>query len=134
MYNFNFYLPTKIIFGQPLQDVLPQQLSELNARKILLVSDRGLQEAGILLPVQDCIEKAGIHTTSFLDVSSNPTSDEVMTGLALAKEHQVEALIAFGGGSPIDVAKGIAMLLANGGAYADYQWGSRKIEKRRVFC
>ncbi len=130
MQSFNFHLPTKISFGQPVQEALPFQLAALNARKILLVSDRGLQETGILDTVQNCIKDAGVEVTSYLDVSSNPTSDEVMAGLTLAQERKIEVVVALGGGSSIDVAKGIAMLMANGGAYADYQWGGRKIEKR----
>jgi alcohol dehydrogenase class IV len=67
---------------------------------------------------------------TFTAVTSNPTSDEVATGLTVAREYKVDAVIALGGGSPIDVAKGIALLLANGGAYADYQWHGKVITRR----
>ena len=130
MKPFNFQLPTKIIFGQPAQEALPAELAGLDAGKALLVSDKELERVGLVGQIQGALQKAGIDIISYTAVSSNPTTDEVMAGLKLANDHQADAIIALGGGSPIDVAKGIALLLANGGTYADYQWGGKAITKR----
>ena len=61
----------------------------------------------------------------FTDVQSNPTVRDVLAGLAACG--QAEALVAVGGGSVIDVAKGIGLLATNGGSYADYQWRGQPI-------
>jgi alcohol dehydrogenase class IV len=130
MDKFNFHLPTKIIFGQTTQDVLPLELAELDANTVLLVSDPGLDQLGLVAQMATSLQQAGVAVVTFTAVSSNPTSDEVAVGLTTAREHKVDAIIALGGGSPIDVAKGIALLLANGGAYADYQWHGKVITQR----
>jgi alcohol dehydrogenase class IV len=78
------------------------------------------------------IEAAGFGVSTFTEVSTNPTTAEVHAGLVIGQEQGIEALVALGGGSAIDVAKGIAMLMANGGAYADYQWGGKPITRRSL--
>ncbi len=130
MNNFTFHLPTKIVFGQPAVEALPVELAILDTKKVLLVSDPGLAQIGFVEQIQAAVQDAGIEVTVFTAVSTNPTTDEVAAGLNLAREHQTDALIALGGGSPIDVAKGIALVLANGGSYADYQWGGKPITQR----
>lgn len=130
MNKFAFHLPTKILFGQPAREALPVELAALNAKKVLLVSDPGLSQIGLVEKIQEALQNTGIDVAVFTAVSTNPTTDEVAAGLNLAREHQADALIALGGGSPIDVAKGIALVLANGGSYADYQWGGKPITRR----
>jgi alcohol dehydrogenase len=130
MTAFTYHLPTKIVFGQPAQEAVAAELKTLGASHALLVSDPGLVALGLVGELTKAIEAAEIAVSSFTDVSSNPTTDEVHMGLALAEEQEVDAVVSLGGGSPIDVGKGIAMLLANGGRYADYQWGGAQITKR----
>lgn len=128
--QFSYHLPTKIIFGQPALEALQNELANLNAKQLLLVSDAGLAQLGLVEQFVAGLKRAKFSVTPFTEVSSNPTTTEVAAGLALAREQNAQALIAVGGGSAIDVAKGIAMLLANGGTYADYQWGGRPITQR----
>ncbi len=130
MDRFSFHLPTKILFGQAAQELLPLELAKLDAKNVLLVSDPGLDQLGLVVQMATSLQQAGIAVVTFTAVSSNPTSDEVAAGLTTAREHEVDAVVALGGGSPIDVAKGIALLLANGGAYADYQWHGKAITER----
>ncbi|HMR62949.1 MAG TPA: iron-containing alcohol dehydrogenase [Anaerolineae bacterium] len=124
---FIYHLPTKIIFGQPAAEAIKAELTALDVKRVLFVSDPGLAQAGLVEPITAALAAGGFQITLFTAVSSNPPTTEVAAGLALAQEHNIQALIALGGGSPIDVAKAIAMLLANGGSYADYQWGGRLI-------
>ncbi len=127
---FTFTLPTQLIFGQPALPALASQLGALNASRVLLVSDRGLAQLGC--PERFCagMQEAGHQVATFTEISTNPTTVEVAAGLAAADAHGAQALVALGGGSAIDVAKAIAMLMANGGAYADYQWGGKPITVR----
>lgn len=128
--QFTFHLPTKIIFGQPAVEALPSELTHLKAKQVVLVSDSGLVQLGVVEQFVTGLHRAGFNVTPFTEVSSNPTTTEVTAGLALARKQEAQVLIALGGGSAIDVAKGMAMLLANGGTYADYQWGGQAITRR----
>lgn len=130
--QFSYHLPTKITFGQPALEALQTHLTDLKANQLLLVSDAGLAQLGIVDQFVTGLNQAGFSPTPYTGVSSNPTTTEVAAGLALAQEKSVQALVALGGGSAIDVAKGIAMLLANGGTYADYQWGGKAITQRSL--
>jgi alcohol dehydrogenase len=128
--QFCYYLPTKIIFGQPVVEALALELAVLKLERVLLVSDPGLVQVGLVEQISQGLSQSGARLTTFSQVSSNPTTTEVAAGLALAQEQGVELLVALGGGSALDVAKAVAMLLANGGSYADYQWGGRAITRR----
>ena len=129
---FTYHLPTKIIFGQSVLEALSNELDLLMAQRLLLVSDPGLAEVGLVEQILAGLSARGREIVSFTAVSSNPTSAEVAAGLALAREMDAQAIIALGGGSPIDVGKGIAMLMSNGGSYADYQWGGKAITQRSL--
>lgn len=130
MHSFNFHLTTKIVFGQPAHEVLPDELSAMKAQTVLLVSDRGLVQLGLVSQFETVLQRGGVRVIPFTSVSSNPTSDEVTAGNTVAQEAKVDAVVALGGGSPIDVAKGIALLLANGGLYTDYLWAGKEIAHR----
>ena len=130
--SFTYHLPTKIIFGQPALEAIQAELIALKAKRILLVSDPGLVHLGLVGQLETGLGQAGYEVLTFTEVSSNPTSTEVAAGLDQARERRAQAIIGLGGGSAIDVGKAIAMLLANGGAYADYQWGDEVITKRSV--
>jgi len=130
MFNFNFHLPTRIIFGRSVRDALPVELAGMGARTILLVTDPGLTQIGLTSQITDPLIREGLAVPTFSAITSNPTSDEVEAGAAIAREIKADTIVALGGGSPIDVAKGIALVLANGGAYADYQWGGKAITRR----
>ena len=129
---FTYHLPTKIIFGQPALEALNNELNLLAAQRVLLVSDPGLADIGLVEHLRAGLNAEGRVITAFTQVSSNPTSAEVTAGLALAQEMQAQAIVALGGGSPIDVGKGIAMLMSNGGSYADYQWSGSPITRRSL--
>ncbi len=130
MTNFNFHLPTKIIFGQPFLETLLWELAGMSADNVLLVADPGIAQLGLISQLKDSLIQEGLAVSTFTSVTSNPTSDEVEAGVAIAREFGRDTVVALGGGSPIDVAKGIALLLANGGTYADYQWGGKEIIHR----
>ena len=129
---FTYHLPTKIIFGLPALEALGSELGKVDAQRVLLVSDPGLADIGLVEHLRAGLGSEGRVITPFTQVSSNPTSAEVAAGLTVAREIGAKAIIALGGGSPIDVGKGIAMLLSNGGSYVDYQWGGEPIKHRSL--
>ncbi len=130
--SFTYHLPTKIIFGQPALESLRAELAALKAERVLLVSDAGLARIGLVEQFRAGLSDDGRQVGAFADIGTNPTTAEVTAGLAQAQELNSQAIVALGGGSAIDVAKAIAMLMANGGSYADYQWGGRTISQRSL--
>jgi alcohol dehydrogenase class IV len=127
---FTFDLKTKITFGKPVKSALPAELAALGVDRVLLISDPGLEKLGLVADLTEALTAQQCTVSTFTRVTSNPTTDEVAAGLEMARAENVGAVVALGGGSPIDVAKGIAMLLANGGTYTDYQWGGNTITQR----
>lgn len=130
--SFTYHLPTKIIFGQPALEALRAELAALQAERVLLVSDAGLARIGLVEQFRAGLSDDGRQVGAFADIGTNPTTAEVTAGLAQAQDLNSQAIVALGRGSAIDVAKAIAMLMANGGSYADYQWGGKAISQRSL--
>ena len=127
--TFTFYSPTKIIFGQPAGESLNAELDALSATRLLLVSDPILAQLEWAQRICLGLKEAGYVVSRFINVGSTPSASEVAAGLAMAREQGVQAVIALGGGSVMDVAKAIAMLLTNGRSCADYLHDSASIER-----
>jgi alcohol dehydrogenase len=127
--TFTFYSPTKIVFGQPADESLNAELDALSATHLLLVTDPILAQLEWAQRICLGPMEAGYVVSRFINVGSTPSISEVAAGLALAREQGVQAVIALGGGSVIDVAKAIAMLLTNSGSCTDYLRGIRSIEQ-----
>jgi alcohol dehydrogenase len=94
----------------------------------LLVADPGLVSAGHVAPALRTLAGAGIEAVGFHDFDHDPDADMVARGAALAASERVDSLVALGGGSSLDCAKGIDFVLTNGGTMADY-WGYGKAAK-----
>ena len=103
---------TTIEFGRGALAKLPEALTALSVRRPLVVSDRGIAASGILDRALALLP-AG-HAT-FLDVPTNPTEEALEAALAIYREAGCDGLVAVGGGSPIDLAKGVALLATNTG-------------------
>ncbi len=131
--SFTIYSPTKIVFGQPASQSLRRELQAARAQRILLVMDPILAELPWARRIQADLTAAGCTVTLFASVSSNPSTREVSEGLQVAQDDRVHAVVALGGGSVIDAAKAIAMLLTNSGSCTDYLDDSRLIQQRSRF-
>ncbi|HAE21789.1 MAG TPA: alcohol dehydrogenase, partial [Spirochaetaceae bacterium] len=99
---------------------------------VLVVSDKGLSALGILKPFLNGLEQAGVAYALFDDVQANPTIGNIEDGLSLYKERGCRALVAFGGGSPMDCAKGIAARAANPRASVSRLRGLLRVARRPV--
>jgi alcohol dehydrogenase len=89
--------------------------------RALLVTDRGLENAGHPQRAADSLWRAGLEVFTFDGVKENPTEREVAAGVAFARRHDIDVIVAVGGGSSMDCAKGINFLLTNGGRMTDYK-------------
>jgi len=85
----------------------------LGLRHVLVVSDPGVSDAGWTGSVTDILDAGGINHTVFLGVTPNPRMDEVMRAAEIYRETGCDGLVAVGGGSPIDCAKGIGVVVSN---------------------
>jgi len=108
--EFHYYMPTRIHFGSGRLQELTGLLDPA-WKRILVVSDRGVAECGLLDRVKK--ELTGREVGSVTEISVNPSFTDVEAGAVKAREFQPDLIVGLGGGSPMDAAKGIAMLAAN---------------------
>lgn len=125
---FDFDPRTRVVFGAGGADRLGELTQEFGGTRVLVVSDEGIVRAGHVDRATASLAKAGIHSVVFTDVQPNPTTEDVDRGLVFARDHNIDFLVAVGGGSSMDCAKGINFLLTNGGQMRDY-WGVGKATK-----
>ncbi|MCS6976992.1 MAG: iron-containing alcohol dehydrogenase [Gemmatales bacterium] len=125
---FDFHPQTRIVFGPGSINRLGELTRELGGRRVLVVTDPGLEQAGHPQKAVRSLEEAGLSVTVFDQVEENPTTFHVEAGLRVARQANIDFLVAVGGGSAMDVAKGINFLFTNGGKMADY-WGNGKATK-----
>jgi alcohol dehydrogenase len=125
---FDFDPRTRVVFGGGAVDRLGELVREFGGQKVLLVTDPGIEQAGHTGRCLDSLREAGLSPTLFDDVTPNPTTEDVDRGLDVATAAQVDFLVAVGGGSAMDCAKGVNFLYTNGGRMQDY-WGIGKATK-----
>ncbi len=118
----------EIIFGRGSLNYAGLCARRLGAKKVFLVSDEGIENAGWLQRLMDILEKEGIEWVYYPGVTSNPRDYQVEQGAELYRKNGTDVIIAIGGGSPMDTAKGIAILASNGGRIRDYE-GANKVER-----
>lgn len=114
MRNFEYYTPTRIIFGKDTHLQIGTLLSQQNCKKVLLHYGGGSAvQSGLLDEIKHCLEEAGIDYVTLGGVVSNPRLSKVREGIALCKREGVDFLLAVGGGSVIDSCKAIGYGVAN---------------------
>ncbi|MBW3139898.1 L-threonine dehydrogenase [Ferrimonas balearica] len=116
-----FFIPSVNTLGRGALDDAIQDISTLGFTKGLVVTDTPLVELGLVAKLTEALGQQGIGSVVFDGVQPNPTTANVEAGLALFRQHQCDFVISFGGGSPHDCAKGIALVATNGGDIRDYE-------------
>ena len=106
------YRTPELLEGPGCVNRLPALLAERGARHVLLVTGRHITKSGLNAGLIEGLKAAGIAVTVFTDLSPDPTSDDVERGYVLCREEGCDAIVAFGGGSPMDCAKAIGARLA----------------------
>ena len=115
-----FHTPEIIIGPGSLAEV-PRAAAGLGMRRLLIVSDRGLVATPWYPQLAQALHSDRLSVSSFTDISVNPRAPEIVAGFARYEESGADGIVALGGGSVIDAAKGIAILAANGGHILEYE-------------
>lgn len=119
--NLRKFVSPEIIFGVGARKCVANHANNFGARRILVVTDPGVVAAGWARDIACCLEEAELEYFIYSDVSANPRAEEVMAGAQLYKEQGCDLIVAVGGGSPMDCAKGIGIVTANGRHILDYE-------------
>ena len=108
-----FILNETSYFGAGARESLADEIKARSFKKILFVTDKVLLECGVAKKVTEVMEKAGIAYDTYCDIKANPTVKNVQDGVKFFKDCGADALVAVGGGSVMDTAKGIGIIAAN---------------------
>lgn len=121
MNSFTFKIPQNILFGMGSLAQLPDLLAESGSNHVFLISDGGLAKLGVVEKIESIIRSANITCTTYLGVLPNPTVSIVDEAAALYKQCGATSIVALGGGSSMDVAKAVGVLVNYGGSITQYE-------------
>lgn len=108
-----FILNEVSYFGPGARKMLPEAILRMEKKKALVVTDPGLIKFGVAKMVTDVLDEAGIAYEIFSDVKPNPTVTNVTNGIEAFRKAEADVIVAIGGGSSIDTAKGIGIVISN---------------------
>lgn len=118
---FDFSLRTRIVFAEGALARLGDFARELAFARTLIVADAGIAATGYVERAADALGAAGIEVAFFHDFDANPDTRMIEAGRAVAAAARIDSLVAIGGGSSLDCAKGINFVLSGGGTMRDYR-------------
>lgn len=118
--SFNYYMPTRILFGKGKLNILHKQMLPGSKALIVISAGQSMKKNGYLARLEEQLHKAEVVPVLYDKILPNPIKDHVMEGAALARAQKCDFIIGLGGGSSIDSAKAIAVMATNDGDYWDY--------------
>lgn len=125
---FEFILPTRIRFGEGISGKLAYEIKQMGHNKPMIVTDQGLIKAGVVDAVIESLKKEQMEYAIFDRIEPNPRDITVQKAYEAAVEYGADVLVAVGGGSSIDTAKAVGVLMTHGGLINEYE-GLGKIKK-----
>ena len=108
-----FVLNETSYFGKGAREELATEIKNRGFKKVFLVSDKSLVEAGVTAKVEEVLNNAGIPYDLYDEIKPNPTIKNVLDGVDACKKSKADLIVAVGGGSSIDTAKGISIVMTN---------------------
>ncbi|WP_067925160.1 iron-containing alcohol dehydrogenase [Alicyclobacillus shizuokensis] len=118
--TFRYELPTAVEFGFGAVDRLPDHVRSLSGTRVLLVADPGVVKAGVAEKVLEVLKKAHVPTHVFSKIQSDPDIQSIDDGVQVAFQHGCDLVVGVGGGSSLDTAKAIGLMMKNEGNIRDY--------------
>ncbi len=119
--NLRKFVMPEVVFGKGARKLAGQYAEKFSLKKVLLVTDKGIIENGWVEDVVKSLDELGIEYILFTELTPNPKDFEVMLGAESFKNNRCDGIIAIGGGSPMDLAKGVGIISTNGGMIVDYK-------------
>ncbi len=126
MTNFTFTIPQNLVCGVGTISQLPEMLEKNGSKKVLVISDKGLESLGVVKKITDVVENSGLEYALFVDVEANPSVDTVEAAKEAYLASGATSIVALGGGSPMDVAKAVGVVAKYPGSICDYE-GAHKV-------
>ena len=111
--SMRFVLNETSYFGKGASEELAGEIKKRGFEKVFLVSDKSLVDAGVTAKVEKVLEQADIPYTLYSEIKPNPTIENVLDGVEACKNARADLIVAVGGGSSIDTAKGISIIMTN---------------------
>lgn len=108
-----FTLNETSYFGEGARKVLPDEIKKRGFKKVLVVTDESLYKVGVSKKVTDLLDANNIKYALYHDVKPNPPVENVLAGVQMCKDEKCDLIVAVGGGSSIDTAKGISIIIKN---------------------
>ena len=119
--SYGYFMPPVSIMGVGCLEDIADYVKPMGFKKALVVSDKVLVEIKLIKKLTDVLDKIGVGYVIFDGAQPNPTVGNVNSGLKMLKDNNCDFVVSFGGGSPHDCAKGIALVASNGGKIEDYE-------------
>jgi len=126
-----FLIPSVLITGSGSSEKVGEECKKMGFKKGLIVTDEVLSKMGVVEGVKKALAGSAIQSAAYDKISTEPTVDYVQDGLRAYRENGCDFLLAFGGGSPIDTAKAIAVMATNPGSIEEYK-GLGKVVRESV--
>ena len=125
--KYKFFTPTQLLFGAGCSADIGKWIKEFSGTKVLLVTDKGLVQAGLMDDIKQHIIAEGLEIVVFDEVAENPTVQNVSAGRDLIIRDNIDIVVGLGGGSPMDAAKAMAILASHEGSIANYELGLKPL-------
>lgn len=113
LFNLRKFAVPEIVFGSGALELVGKHCANFGASKVLIVTDPGVREAGWTPRVEAALVREGLSFTVFDSLTPNPKDHEVMAGVEACRSRECDLILAVGGGSPMDCAKGISVAAGN---------------------
>lgn len=133
MSEFEFYMPTKIIYGKGKIEEIAAEAARFG-KKGLLVTDKGLLGTDLVKNILSILDKAQLQYLVWSDIVPNPRDVDIEKGAAFAVAEKIDYMIAVGGGSAMDTAKAMGAIMTNGGLCKDWYEGNLKHPIAPLIC
>jgi alcohol dehydrogenase len=131
--TYGFYIPTVSLMGIGSAKETGGQVKALGAAKALLVTDKGLSAMGVADKIKEQVEASGVKVVIFDGAEPNPTDKNVHDGVKVYQNNGCDSIISLGGGSSHDCAKGVGLVIGNGGHIRDFEGVNKSTKPMPAF-